>query len=183
MRRLEVLPLVVLALLLTTALAHDEDLPVEDAQDAVDKSDDVPTIKDDEEIVYHSPQLERQKLPHFLYEHFDDADLFGRQWIKSRATKAESQDMLFDGEWELTQTHSRVVGKCAVELRRSSCVSVIHVFWVQVTAPCCSRARLATTPSAPSCRVRSCSKTSAISYCSTKFSSATARSAEARTSR
>lgn len=64
-----------------------------------------------DEIEYSSPQLDRENLPYFLYEHFDDEEAFNRKWIRSKATKSESEDQKYDGEWVLTESHSRVKGK------------------------------------------------------------------------
>lgn len=64
-----------------------------------------------DEIEYASPQLDRENLPYFLYEHFDEEEAYNRKWVKSKATKSESKDMKYDGEWGLTESHSRVKGK------------------------------------------------------------------------
>ena len=65
----------------------------------------------DEEIVYITPDLDAESLPYFLYESFDDELNFNGKWIQSKAKKAESEsEFVYDGEWSLTPSHSRLKG-------------------------------------------------------------------------
>lgn len=66
----------------------------------------------DEEILYKTPDLDAESLPYFLYESFDDELNFNGKWIQSRAKKAESEsEFVYDGEWALTPSHSRLKGQ------------------------------------------------------------------------
>lgn len=67
-------------------------------------------------IQYRTPDLEQENLPHKFYEHFDDELLFNRRWIKSQATKSESQESQYDGEWGLVPSHVRVPGQLLQKL-------------------------------------------------------------------
>lgn len=68
------------------------------------------TVPQQEQVIkYSTPDLEN--LPHKFYEHFDDELLFNQRWIKSQATKSESEDFQYDGEWGLVSSHDRVPGQ------------------------------------------------------------------------
>ena len=82
-------------------------------------------IEEPEEIEYSSLNLASSNRNFYLYEHFDDEGIFEKNWIKSEATKSDSQDMLYDGEWGIVDTHSRLKGNCKLKQ-----VSVITVFFV-----------------------------------------------------
>lgn len=99
---------IALSALLGHAYAQGDDSEVhvdEVVDDAGPETDD----KVPEEIVYSTLQLDEESSP-FLYEHFDDDALFKSRWVKSRATKSDSQDLKYDGDWELTESHSRLKG-------------------------------------------------------------------------
>lgn len=62
----------------------------------------VETVDDSPEVPYESPTiLEPQKV--YFAEHFDDAGLFKKRWIKSQAKKEGLEEDLakYDGLWEL----------------------------------------------------------------------------------
>lgn len=82
-----------------------------------DEDEDEPISAQDERpvpeqvIQYSTPDLERDNLPHKFYEHFDDELLFNRRWIKSQATKSDSEEFQYDGEWAIVPSHDRVSGE------------------------------------------------------------------------
>ena len=84
---------------------------------AQDEDEDEPISGPEEHAVpeqvihYTTPDLERDNLPHKFYEHFDDELLFNRRWVKSQATKSESEEFKYDGEWGLVPSHVRVPGE------------------------------------------------------------------------
>src|SRR5688500_18966656 len=94
--------LLVLALVASTLLARghaaedaEADVQVEEEDNANDQLAE-PTPELPDEIEYTTPQLERDNRPFYLYEHFDDEDAFNKKWIKSKATKADSEDSQYD---------------------------------------------------------------------------------------
>lgn len=86
-----------------------EDLSV-DTEEEIVSSEEVSPPRDDHDIVYNTPNLDAESLPYFLYEHFDDELAFNGQWTQSKATKAESEEFVYDGEWSLSPSHSRLKG-------------------------------------------------------------------------
>ena len=62
-------------------------------------------------ISYTTPDLDKDHLPYKLYEHFDDESAFTSRWIRSKATKSESEEFQYDGEWGLVPSHTRVAGE------------------------------------------------------------------------
>ena len=62
-------------------------------------------------VHYSTPQLNAESEKHHFYESFDDEIIFNNRWIRSKTTKAESQDLKYDGEWDLVDSHSSIVGK------------------------------------------------------------------------
>ncbi|KAI1287330.1 Calnexin [Halotydeus destructor] len=91
-----------------TYCSEDDEAQVEDVPDS-EEEEVVPVNLD--HIEYSSPQLDRENLAHFLYEHFDERDAYNAKWITSKVAKSESdQDRKYDGEWNLAESHSRVKG-------------------------------------------------------------------------
>lgn len=84
------------------------------ASEEIVSSEEVPSTSSasdaDQEIIYETPNLDAESLPYFLYEHFDDELAFNSKWTQSKATKAESEEFVYDGEWSLTPSHSRLKG-------------------------------------------------------------------------
>lgn len=62
-------------------------------------------------VHYSTPILDTDGLykRHF-YESFDDEISFNQRWIQSKATKAESEDLKYDGDWDLVASHSSIKG-------------------------------------------------------------------------
>lgn len=108
--------LLLIALVASTLLVgiqcdNEEEVDVQVEEENINDqlAEPVPELPD--EIEYSSPQLDRENRAYYLYEHFDDPDAFDKKWVRSKATKADSEDSQYDGEWELTETHPRVKGK------------------------------------------------------------------------
>lgn len=59
------------------------------------------------QVVYNTPNVDGQ----YIYEHFDDSTLFANKWIKSSASKADSEELKYDGEWERIVTQAPFQGK------------------------------------------------------------------------
>ena len=100
-----------LSLLIATSInagvraSEDEESTVETG-DSVTTDEQVPPAP----VRYSTPDLEQENLSFKLYEHFDDELLFNRRWVRSKATKSDSQDFQYDGEWALLPSHDRVPG-------------------------------------------------------------------------
>lgn len=119
-RRLVLVPLLILLAYSTcpTTADHEaladivEELSIASEEVASSEEASSSTVPDaDQEIVYVTPDLDAESLPYFLYEHFDDELAFNSKWTQSKATKAESEEFVYDGEWSLTPSHSRLKGK------------------------------------------------------------------------
>ena len=109
-------PLLLLCFLIITSYTCLSDAQVEDEDFDVtsDASDDaiVEESSSPEEVIkYSTPQLQSDQLSHKLFEHFDDELLFNQRWTKSEATKADSEEHKYDGEWDLIESHVRILGK------------------------------------------------------------------------
>lgn len=60
----------------------------------------------DQSILYSTPNIDN----YYIYEHFDDDQDFQSRWIRSEASKADSNEFKYDGEWSLTQTTPSLKG-------------------------------------------------------------------------
>lgn len=80
------------------------------SDEEISSSQEYPTVSEDHEIVYNTPNLDAESLPYFLFEHFDDELSFNGKWTQSKATKAESEEFVYDGEWSLSPSHSKLKG-------------------------------------------------------------------------
>lgn len=68
-------------------------------------------------VHYSTPNLDSDGLfKRHLYESFDDEIQFNQKWIQSKATKAESEDLKYDGDWDLVASHSSIRGECPLSL-------------------------------------------------------------------
>lgn len=68
-------------------------------------------------VHYSTPNLDSDgSFKRHLYESFDDEILFNQKWIQSKATKAESEDLKYDGDWDLVTSHSSIRGESLVFL-------------------------------------------------------------------
>lgn len=67
---------------------------------------DSPPEAGDQSILYSTPNIDN----YYIYEHFDDDQDFGSRWIRSQASKADSNEFKYDGEWSLTQTTASLKG-------------------------------------------------------------------------
>ena len=62
-------------------------------------------------VHYSTPNLDTDGLfKRYFYESFDDEISFNQQWIQSKTTKAESEDLKYDGDWDLVASHSSIKG-------------------------------------------------------------------------
>lgn len=96
--------ILVSAALLPVVVRADDD-PDDEPISAMDDMPDVPVLQ------YTTPDLDQEDLPYKLYEHFDDELLFNKRWIRSQATKSDSEEFQYDGEWDLVPSHVRVPGE------------------------------------------------------------------------
>jgi hypothetical protein len=114
--------LLIVCLTLPAALHADEE----------ETSDEpVPVPQEPVTIRYTTPDLE--DLPHKFYEHFDDELLFNQRWVKSQATKSESEDLQYDGEWGLVPSHDRVPGQYSLLLFYVLCERITCLFVCALT--------------------------------------------------
>merc|ERR1712179_896860 len=76
----------------------DEDIVVEDEEDAA--TDDVQIEKVKIDISYLSPD---DNVDFYFMDHFDDASTLGSKWTKSQAKKEGTDDTIakYDGVWEV----------------------------------------------------------------------------------
>ena len=111
--------LVIFSILIGYTFANIEDASVEEqpasgsAEDQIIASDGPvisEAVQDDVVINYSTPNLDADNLQYFLYESFDDELAFNNRWTQSKATKAESQEFKYDGEWALAPAHSSIKG-------------------------------------------------------------------------
>jgi len=65
---------------------------------------------DQHTVQYSTLDLDASRHPFFFYEHFDDEITFNQRWTRSQATKSDSQEFQFDGEWTINPSHSKVKG-------------------------------------------------------------------------
>ena len=80
-------------------------------------SPDATAAQDESTVHYSTPNLDSDGLfKRHLYESFDDEILFNQRWIQSKATKAESEDLKYDGDWDLVASHSSIRGESLVFL-------------------------------------------------------------------
>lgn len=89
------------------ALAEEISIP---SEEEIISSEEYTPTSDDHDIIYTTPDLDAESLPYFLFEHFDDELSFNGKWTQSKATKAESEEFVYDGEWSLTPSHSKLKG-------------------------------------------------------------------------
>ncbi|XP_074602752.1 calnexin-like [Brevipalpus obovatus] len=68
-----------------------------------------PSKKSERLIDYKTPDVNSQETVH-LYEPFDDDANYKKNWILSKATKAESSDNKYDGQWTRVTTDDRIKG-------------------------------------------------------------------------
>jgi calnexin len=93
-------------------LSDDLSSAGDDLSDTLANSDDSPDVGDsppdvgDQSILYSTPNIDN----YYIYEHFDDDQDFNSRWIRSEASKADSNEFKYDGEWSLTQTTSSLKG-------------------------------------------------------------------------
>ncbi|XP_015791836.1 calnexin [Tetranychus urticae] len=67
-----------------------------------------PSSSEEELIDYQTPDIPLDNV--YLYEPFDDKDSFHKNWVTSKATKSDSEDGKYDGEWEIVPTVERIPG-------------------------------------------------------------------------
>ena len=106
----KLLSVYVILVLLTFVLSSevvdvDSDSDVVDGVDGVDgvdkDRDGVDVVSDvDQSILYSTPNIDN----YYIYEHFDDSEDFSQRWIRSEASKSDSQEFQYSGEWALTPT-------------------------------------------------------------------------------
>uniref|UniRef100_T1L645 Uncharacterized protein n=1 Tax=Tetranychus urticae TaxID=32264 RepID=T1L645_TETUR len=65
-----------------------------------------PSSSEEELIDYQTPDIPLDNV--YLYEPFDDKDSFHKNWVTSKATKSDSEDGKYDGEWEIVPTVERI---------------------------------------------------------------------------
>lgn len=70
-------------------------------------NDDKP-VSSEEFVDYTTPQVDDGQ---YFYEHFDDEQSFASKWIKSSASKADSSELKYDGEWSRVATQAQLKGK------------------------------------------------------------------------
>lgn len=82
----------------------------------------VPEVSSDQDVVitYTPLNLDNENLAYFLYESFDDELAFNNRWTQSKATKAESQEFKYDGEWAVGPSHSKIKGEMIMHLNIST---------------------------------------------------------------
>lgn len=85
---------------------HVEDDP-ESGAEITEKGSDDGQHGQIEEINYVTPQLDQHKV--LFYESFDEKE-FWSNWILSKATKHDSSDHKYDGQWETAEAHPRLKG-------------------------------------------------------------------------
>jgi len=88
----------------------EEEIEEEFDQSNEDKSDEVQLT--DEDFVYITPDVEPKN--YYLFEHFDDEKQYLERWFKSLASKADSKDFKYDGEWSYINSHSKLKGDNAI---------------------------------------------------------------------
>lgn len=87
-----------------------------DGDDGGDGSDDEITSQPSKKFIdYKTPDVNSQETVH-LYEPFDDDANYKKNWILSKATKAESSDNKYDGQWTRVTTDDRIKGMLFLEL-------------------------------------------------------------------
>ena len=59
------------------------------------------------QVEYSTPNIQGQ----YFYEHFDDPDLFSSKWIMSSASKTDSKELKYDGEWTRIETQTPLKGR------------------------------------------------------------------------
>ena len=80
----------------------------------IDDTDDEPSVAGgqtaaqdaDQAILYATPNIDN----YYIYEHFDDDQDFRSRWVRSEASKADTDEFKYDGEWSLTQTTPSLKG-------------------------------------------------------------------------
>lgn len=109
-----------LALLLLASLlvlngsnASDSSRPQPEFGDELDQSNELDRSEEvqltEEDFAYITPDVEREK--YYLFEHFDDQQQYTERWIKSFASKADSKEAKYDGEWSYIESHPKLKGK------------------------------------------------------------------------
>ena len=83
-----------------------DDLPETLGDDSTEFGDSTPDQSVDQSILYSTPNIDN----YYIYEHFDDDQDFGSRWIRSQASKADSNEFKYDGEWSLTPTTASLKG-------------------------------------------------------------------------
>lgn len=77
-----------------------------DESNEIDKSEEIQLTEED--FIYITPDIEQNK--YYLFEHFDDERQYLERWIKSTATKSNSKDAKYDGEWIYVNSHPKLKG-------------------------------------------------------------------------
>ena len=77
-----------------------------DQSNELDRSEEIQLTEED--FVYITPDVEREK--YYLFEHFDDQQQYTERWIKSLASKADSKEAKYDGEWSYIESHPKLKG-------------------------------------------------------------------------
>lgn len=86
--------------------ASPSDFDELDQSGELDQSEEVQLTEED--FVYITPDVEREK--YYLFEHFDDKQQYTERWIKSLASKADSKEAKYDGEWSYVESHPKLKG-------------------------------------------------------------------------
>lgn len=86
--------------------ASSADFDELDQSSELDRSDEAPLTEED--FAYITPDVEREK--YYLFEHFDDQQQYTERWIKSLASKADSKEAKYDGEWSYIESHPKLKG-------------------------------------------------------------------------
>lgn len=83
-----------------------------DQSDDLDKSSEEVNINEEDDFIYITPDIELDK--YYLYEHFDDNRQYTERWIKSLASKSNSKEAKYDGEWAYVNAHPKLKGDYAI---------------------------------------------------------------------
>ena len=86
-----------LLVLLGGCFSQESESPVDEHPESSQPSGDVD---------YQSPSVDGQ----YFFEHFDDAQLFSSRWMTSSASKADSSELKYDGEWDRVQSQTQLKG-------------------------------------------------------------------------